>query len=178
MNVESVEQLIEEFESADPAKRVSILKRIQIPKSEFEDFASWDSEDYTRNCIYRNDDFELLLLCWEIGVETPIHGHAGQDCWVFQVSGEVTETRYEKDITNKLITTNNMKLKEGKLAYMHDRMGFHRISNTGEERAMTLHVYASPIDRCSIFDPELKQFIMKEMTYDTIDGKEVRITGS
>ncbi len=178
MNITSLEQLIKEFDDAEPSKRVSILKRIDIPIASFEDFSSWEQDDYTRNCIYRNDDFELILLCWDVDTKTPIHGHAGQDCWVYQVSGEVKELRYDKSINGSLRVTNNMKFKEGMLAYMHDRMGFHSIENIGSSRAMTLHIYASPIDRCRIYEPEKGLFVMKELEYDTIEGNAIKHTGS
>ena len=35
---------------------------------------------------------------------------------------------------------------------MHDKKGFHKVGNPGEELAVTLHVYSPPFDRCSIFN--------------------------
>ena len=36
---------------------------------------------YTRNRIFRNNDFEIILLCWLPNQMAPIHGHEGEKCW-------------------------------------------------------------------------------------------------
>ena len=50
----------------------------------------------------------------------------------------------------------------------HDKMGFHSIQNDSENRAMTFHIYASPIDSCKIYNNETECFESKEMPYDHI----------
>ena len=175
--ITTIEQLIESFDDADPSEQVSVLKSIEIPTSEFEHYATWNEDGYTRNCIARKDDFEFILLCWSEGAATPIHGHAGQDCWVYQVAGEVRERRYkEADYGFELV--NEAVLNPGRITYMHDRMGYHTIENISNSGAMTLHVYANPIDRCKVYNEETSEFEIKEMEYDSIDGELVRKTGS
>lgn len=176
--ISTIEQLIESFDDADPSKRASVLKKIEIPTEEFEEYATWTEGGYTRNCIGRTDDFELILLCWDVDAGTPIHGHGGQDCWVYQVAGTVKEKRYTESISGGLKVTNELSLKAGKLAYMHDRMGYHTIENISGQRAMTLHVYANPIDRCKVYNDKTQRFEIREMEYDTIDGMEITKTAS
>lgn len=173
----TIEQLIESFDASEPSEQIKVLKRIDIPKSAFEEYMSWTEGGYTRNCVVRRDGFEFILLCWDKDAETPIHDHAGQNCWVYQVDGTVRERRYEEaDFGFKL--TNEAVLSEGKISYMHDRMGYHTLENISGRTAMTLHVYANPIDRCKVYDEEKSQFEVREMQYDTIEGEEVRQTGS
>ena len=175
--ITTIDQLIESFDDAEPSEQVSVLKRIAIPKSDFEEYATWEKGGYTRNCIARKDGFEFILLCWDAGVATPIHGHGGEDCWVYQVAGSVRERRYvESEFGFK--TTNEAILEEGKITYMHDSMGYHTIENIFEQGAMTLHVYASPIDRCKVYNEEKGAFEVAEMEYDTIEGEVVKKTGS
>ena len=176
--ISTIEQLIESFDDVDPSGRVKVLKRIEIPVSEFEDYATWCEGGYTRNCVGRKDDFEFILLCWDKDAKTPIHGHGGQDCWVYQVDGTVTEKRFTETINGGLSVTNEMKIHEGGLTYMHDRMGYHSIENVSGRRAMTLHIYANPIDRCKVYNEDIQKFEIVELEYDTIDGMEIAQTGS
>jgi len=170
MQIVTIEQLIENLNDADPYEQAGILKQVEIPKAEFESYTSWQTDDYTRNCVHRNDDYELILLCWEIGAKTPIHDHAGEDCWVYQVSGTVKELRYIQNNLGKMEESNSAELTEQKLTYMHDRMGFHSIENISDERAMTLHIYASPISQCNVFNENSELLEKADLVYDTLDG--------
>lgn len=175
--IKTIEELINEFDNADFAEQKSVLKRIDIPVEEFQEYASWEDGSYTRNCIARKDGFEFILLCWAKDVGSSIHGHDGQHCWVYQVCGTVNEKRF--DFTNGAFEeTNNVNLDKGAITYMHDRMGYHSIQNVSGKGAMTLHVYANPIDRCKVYNEEIGKFETVEMEYDTIDAEPVRHTGS
>ncbi|MAT90283.1 MAG: hypothetical protein CMC35_06280 [Flavobacteriaceae bacterium] len=164
--ITTIEQLVECFEEAAPSEQVHILKRAQIPLSEFEAYASWESANYTRNCIARRDQFEFILLCWEKGVKTGIHDHAGQNCWVCQLQGTLSEVRFE-DINGSLKPCYEGSLEPGSMSYMDDSMGYHLLENASEERAMTLHVYVNPIDSCQVYNEETASFETSEMEYHT-----------
>ena len=163
--IKTIEDLIIEFDKATSSERVGVLKRIEIPKKEFEKFANWEKGKYKRNCIVRRDKFEFILLCWDIGASTPIHDHAGQDCWMYHVDGEICEKRYkESKIGFQVIS--EASYSSGKLTYMHDRMGFHNLENNSKNKTMTLHIYANPIDRCNVFNENSGTFEYKKMIYD------------
>src|SRR5689334_11844109 len=38
--------------------------------------------NYTRNLIFKNDVFECMTICWEIGQFSRIHNHRDQNCWM------------------------------------------------------------------------------------------------
>lgn len=175
--IKTIEELIEQFDKADFSAQKSALKRINIPTAEFEEYATWEDGSYTRNCIARKDGFEFILLCWAKDAGSPIHGHDGQHCWVYQVCGTVNEKRFDYN-NGVFIETNNANLGEGDITYMHDRMGYHSIQNITNSGAMTLHIYANPIDRCEVYNEEKGMFEIVEMEYDTIDAEPIRQTGS
>lgn len=177
VSITTIEQLITSFDDAEPSEQVGILKRIDIPLSDFAQYATWSENGYTRNCIARRDRFEFILLCWNPGSVTPIHGHDGQNCWVYQVEGSIREKRFQQ-LNDTFELTNDMILDAGKLCYMHDRMGYHSLSNETQQQSMTLHIYANPIDRCEVFNEERNCFESIEMQYDSIEGNMVRPTGS
>lgn len=168
----TVDQLAEILDDIDPLQHAKTMKQIHIEADELAHYATWVEEGYTRNCLARTDKYELILLCWDIGAQAPIHSHGGEDCWVYQIQGTVEEVRFEER-EEELIEKNRMVLTPGKLTYMNDQMGYHSIGNISNQRAMTLHVYASPIDICKVYNDQKDCFEMKEMSYHTFKGVEV-----
>lgn len=166
--INTIESLADALDKAEHSERAKVISRLDLNPDAFEEYATWSDEGYTRNCVARTDEYELLLLCWDKEAETPIHGHGGQDCWVYQIEGTVEEIRVKQDEEGNLEETHRMELAPGKVSYMHDRMGFHKIRNPFNQRAMTLHIYAKPIDACRVFDPKNQEFKIKEMEYDTV----------
>jgi cysteine dioxygenase len=163
LTVEQLGEILDEIEAHEHAK---IMRRIKISPASLSSYASWSENDYTRNCLLRTNKYEILLLCWDPGSVTPIHDHGGEDCWVYQVQGSLVEKRF-KEVSGQIKETNRMQLKPGNLTYMHDRMGYHTIENNSDHRAMSLHIYASPIDSCNVYNENKDCFETKNMSYDS-----------
>ena len=166
--INSIDVLIKTLNTISKKNIANCFKNIEIPLEDFEKYSSWKNDGYTRNCLSRNDNFELILICWPSGISSPIHGHDNQECWAYMIDGALEEKRYSAEDTKKLVKTNHMYLTPGQLTYMDDKMGFHIIENNSSKRAMTLHLYMNPIDKCKVFNESEKQFETKEMTYDTV----------
>lgn len=166
--IQSIEALTDILDQSEKSERPTIMKNLKIDGEEIQKFSTWSKEGYTRNCLARTEAYEIILLCWDKASETPIHGHGGQDCWVYQVQGDVEELRYERNKAGDLKETQKLELSEGGLSYMNDDMGYHLIRNAGDTRAMTLHIYAAPIDACEVFDEQKEQFEVTEMEYDSV----------
>ena len=167
--ITTVDQLAETLDSIEPEEHKEVMKSIKLSVQELEPFASWTKGGYTRNCLARTEKYELILLCWDVDAQTPIHGHGGENCWVYQVQGKVEEVRLVQSASG-LIEINRLALSPGKLTYMNDGMGYHTITNNSGHRAMTLHIYASPIDACKVFNEKKDCFELKEMSYHTYKG--------
>lgn len=165
--ITTVEQLIESFQDAEPYEQGLILNNIDIPTSEFLQFTNWTDGCYTRNCLARTEEFEFILLCWDGNCQTKIHDHDGQDCWVYQVDGKLREVRYEGSEDNLKVYSDET-LNEGEVSYMNDQMGYHRIENPSDTKAMTLHIYANPIERCKVYNEDTSRFEIATMVYDSV----------
>ena len=103
---------------------------------------------YYSNLIERNDSTLLKNIVWNPQAETPVHGHNCQGCWVLCLQGQLTEEvmsgKEGEPSTFKTLTP-------GAVTYMHDSIGFHRISNeTPSTPAVTLHCYHPPYDETSV----------------------------
>jgi len=166
-SIETIQSLISALDAAERNERAKVISRLDLKPEALADYATWSKEEYTRNCIARTEKYELILLCWDQAAETPIHDHGGQECWVCQIEGTVKEERI-KQVGEELITTETLLLTPGRVTYMNDSLGFHTIINPSKQRAMTLHVYAKPIDACKVFNTKKEVFKVKEMEYDTI----------
>lgn len=165
--INNLDDLIEALPDCSGSDYVRIAKNMSIPRTDFLPYQNFDKSHYTRNCISRTDDYELLLLCWEPGQETPIHCHFGEECWVYNVKGNILEERFELE-GEELITVDKSMFLPKSLSYMNDEMGYHLLKNVSGERAMTLHLYMNPIDRCTVYDDQKEDFVLKELEYDTM----------
>lgn len=168
-HINSVEQLTHSLINIELRNFPQVIRKAQLSLKELNTSATWKPNDYTRNCLTRNERFEIILLCWDIGAKTPIHDHGGKDCWVYQVKGCIEEVRYIRT-RDQLIESNRIKIQPSGLTYMNDKMGFHSIQNTSDQRAMSLHIYASPIDSCRVFNKETALFEKKDMSYNSYNG--------
>ena len=65
------------------------LKSHQVDEETLEPYLFFSPKHYTRNLIFKNDLFELMTLCWEVGQASNIHNHWGQNCWMAVPSGKL-----------------------------------------------------------------------------------------
>ena len=175
--VTNIKFLISLLESSSIKLYPEILKSIQFDNGELEAYQTWESNSYTRNCLASNEKFELILLCWDSYSSTPIHNHGGEECWVYQLQGSLKEKRFDSsEHVSDLKLVQELELSPGKLTYMNDGLGYHSIENNSDIRALTLHVYASPIKVCQVLNLENQEFEDKSLSYDTIHDKSLVVT--
>jgi len=164
---ENIQELIQLLSESSKAHYNSILNRFDFNTVDFSDFESWSSQKYTRNCLYKDVQFELLLLCWEEGQETSIHDHDGEDCWVYLLEGKMEEVFYSLDNTEGLIEERSQYIKPHELSFINDRVGFHKLRNASKGQSVSLHLYAKPIEQCNFYCERSEQFIERKLNYDT-----------
>lgn len=172
--IESIEKLLEVLPTCKANEFVHLAQRLKIPKEQFDAYATWSNAKYTRNCIDRTDQYELLLLCWEKGLKTPIHCHGGEECWVFMIDGKIKEIRVAEDNQGNLVEKSAEIMEKGGISYMNDSMGYHSLYNLADGRSMSLHLYMNPIDRCRVYCEESQSFDFKDLCYDTFRGRPVK----
>ena len=90
-----VDALRDEFRTHARGARVTeLLGEYARAHEDWRAFALTSSEHYTRNLVARDEHFELMILCWGPGHESPIHNHEGEDCWMAVLDGALEELRY------------------------------------------------------------------------------------
>lgn len=118
-----------------------------MSREEWGRYAFFDpSKPYTRNLVATDHQtYTLLLLCWNAGEESPIHDHPCDGCWLQVLEGHIQECRYSAD---DLTCIADVQVQKGDIAHMTDNLGYHKIGNPGTLPAVSLHIYAPPIQEC------------------------------
>lgn len=138
--------------ASDPEEVRLISGGILLDPEEFREYEFWDPDQYTRNSIMQSGSYELLLMCWESGQNTPIHNHGGEECWIYMLSGQLHEEIYTRDEKGRFHLSQTMSNDPGSISYMNDGLGWHRIQNKRTTRAVSLHLYSKPITSCQVYN--------------------------
>jgi len=160
-------QNVYEFLSAHPVDVDSISR-----------FFFWSDDCYTRNLIFKDDRFEMMAICWEKGQMSRVHDHADQKCWMTVPVGKLRGQNFaiaEMDkSTNfcRLVETDMFDLSDCLTAKVELEEPVHQILNLSEfnERAVSLHVYSKPFDRCLSYCRDTNTFKEVPLFYTSVDG--------
>jgi cysteine dioxygenase len=134
---------------------------------------------YTRNLIYRCPLFELMAICWDIGQTSRIHNHAGQNCWMAVALGKLEVQNYAIVAIDP--STGHCELKKANRYLMDSahpgvvqpEMPVHAVINPVrfKARAVTLHVYSRPYDRCLVYSLEGRSYKEVPLHFDSEYGR-------
>src|ERR1019366_5852622 len=58
------------------------LRENSVDPESLDPYLFWNAQHYTRNLIDKTDLYELLAICWEVGMGSSIHTKQGQNCWM------------------------------------------------------------------------------------------------
>ncbi len=151
--ITTIRDLVQELlRHRDPSAYASILARYAVPGHDLEPYYRWNTRHYTRTCIHRNDEFELLVICYEPGQRTSIHDFNSQTAWVHPVMGEVVEERFVLEQGGTLRTSSEVHLHPGDIDRFTNGTAIHRFTNRGPVRAVTLNLYAKPMSQWRVYD--------------------------
>lgn len=139
----------------------------------------WSRNFYTRNLIYKDDRFELMAICWEKGQVSRVHNHYDQKCWMTVPVGRLHGQNFRVvDIDEnsgfcKLEETDNFDLADCLAAKVELEEPIHQVLNLPEfdERAVSLHIYSKPYDKCLSYCRQTDTFKEVQLCYTSIDGK-------
>ncbi|MEP7074788.1 MAG: cysteine dioxygenase family protein [Acidobacteriota bacterium] len=157
-----------EFLAANPVDVDSITK-----------YFHWSSNFYTRNLIYKDERFELMAICWDKGQVSRVHNHWDQKCWMTVPVGKLQGQNFaveaidEKAGYCRLKETDDFSLSDCLAAKVELEQPIHQILNLSEfdERAVSIHIYSKPYDRCLSYCRDTDTFKEVQLFYTSIDGK-------
>lgn len=139
----------------------------------------WSPSFYTRNLIYKDERFEIMTICWDKGQASRVHNHWDQKCWMTVPVGRLRGQNFAIEHLDesrgycKLRETDSYELSDCAAAKVELEEPIHQILNLAEydERAVSLHIYSKPYDRCLSYCRDTDSFKEVTLCYTSIDGK-------
>jgi len=135
--------------------------------------------NYTRNLIFKNDVFECMTICWEIGQHSRIHNHRDQNCWMSAPIGRLRVQNYRVEHrdtaqgTCKIIPTDVYDLDAAHPACVNPMEPVHEVLNLAEfqKRAVSIHVYSKPFESCEVYSRDRGTYADVPLFYTSEYGK-------
>ena len=120
----------------------TLLRSFEIDLTEIQPFVRFSADQYTRNLVYGNDRFQILVLCWGPFHGSPVHAHGTSVCGVKVIAGAATESCYHTlndphPYTTRILAPNDVTVGEGP--------DVHKVTNNSMESLITLHIYSPPL---------------------------------
>jgi cysteine dioxygenase len=129
--------------SVDRLHRLAEEVRARIDGAALVALAPFDSIHYARRTLVMNESWEISLIGWLPGQETPAHDHLDSVGLTIVLAGSLEESRFALR-GGAAFETSRRTLETGACA-IEDLDTVHRMVNAGEDPAVSLHVYAPPL---------------------------------
>ncbi|MFC7644821.1 cysteine dioxygenase [Streptosporangium lutulentum] len=120
-----------------------LRERLPSPEILSERERAGDAAGYVGHTLYTEDAFSILAVVWLPGQETVIHDHIAW-CAFGVLQGVEYETLYRLDgdhLTEIGRTANQV----GHVSGFAPPGDIHRVRNTGDETAISLHIYGADL---------------------------------
>jgi cysteine dioxygenase len=158
-----------------PVKVAGTLRDVRIDERTLAPYLNWVPGRYTRNLVARDAAFELIAICWDADSRSAIHDHADSDCAFVLQAGAVRCENFQvawrdgrENGPAEVRFTGARTLQGGQIDMRSGHLSVHRVAADGGP-AITLHVYAKPIDQCMIY-AENGSYATSISRYDTVPG--------
>ena len=144
------------------------LNEYKLPDKELNDYLHFKDNKYARNLVYKDKDFEILIVCWHPEQIAPIHGHEGEKCWMRVELGSLNICNYKLESIDPLFLNIVNQIK-GDAGFLDGPAEIHSVENAFDEDAISLHVYTKPFSECDIYNLDTGKIDRVELAYDSID---------
>lgn len=164
---------------------LSVLRANPVDPESLVPYIFWDSQHYTRNLVHKTELYELLAICWDIGMKSSIHNHKDQNCWMAAPVGKLEVHNY-KVLKESLATqycdivpTDTVAITPANPVAVDPLNPVHDVRNLREwnQRAVSLHLYSRPFDSCVVYSCEQHTCGEIGLHYTSIHGKIIKKGG-
>lgn len=150
------------------------LRSSLMDPGELERYLHWARGRYTRNLAFKCADFELLVLCWDVGQAAPAHGHEGEKCWARVERGRLRFRNFRETFRDG----GRARLEplgpavDGGPGHVDGPAEIHSVENLAAHgaRAVSLHLYSRPYSECDLYDLERGTVARTRLRYDSVGG--------
>lgn len=193
-------QAPESAERLNAAIQAAFQRYVAQGHADWRELARFCDQHYVRHLVEESANCEMILICWKKGQASRIHNHAQSHCWLNVLSGGVEELRFTTGDSPveagptlaprlpgviaatspcpMLVSAGINKVGPGESAYINDSLGLHAVrcddgacgGPGAEEGAVSLHIYAPPIRRVKLYEPEADRVVVRAPGFRTIRG--------
>ena len=164
-----------------PRKVYDYIKTHPIEPQTLKPYLLFSRASYTRNLIFKNETFELLAICWEVGQASRIHNHRGQQCWMMVPMGKLKNQNYRvvardaKAMSCRLQPSTESLITPTSPLEVDQREPVHQVLNLAEwnERAVSLHIYSRPFNTCEVYLLDKGTYCDVPLHYTSEYGQQV-----
>lgn len=182
-----------ESEPITSQRVLELCSERRLAPSSLERYSHFKDGGYTRNLIFRDQMFEVMLLCWSPHQRTPIHSHNGQLGWMTVERGSLAVIDYKWLGCNAAENQNvvgldclagatELELERqrvhecdagGPVATVDKSQTIHQVVTRGSGPAVSLHIYSRPIDSCVAYDLKRGTCYRRQLSYHSRFGEVV-----
>jgi cysteine dioxygenase len=163
-----------------PRKVYDYIKRHPVESQSLRPYLLFSRASYTRNLIFKNEMFELLAICWEVGQASRVHNHRDQQCWMMVPMGKLKNQNYRvvardaKTMSCRLEPSREFLITPDSPAEVDQNEPVHQVLNLAEwnERAVSLHIYSRPFNTCEVYYLDQGTYCDVPLHYTSEYGKQ------
>lgn len=152
-----------------PTEMGGIIERLTVSAEELAAHALFSEKRYARNLVHKTQQFEIMIMCWKAGQRSSIHDHAGSLGGLKILSGELTESLFEKAPNGMIKSLSSVDYPAGAMRVEETSL-IHQISNLQSQNrpAISVHVYVPPLVRMNVYsleDPSVKNILPQYFSF-------------
>jgi cysteine dioxygenase len=132
----------------EPAALVDLARRLKLAPEGWLALAphvAFDARQYRRVRLFRNDQWEALLLCWLPGQGTTLHDHGGSVGVSLVLSGALREKRHVSQGEGQPLALRADDVASAGSVAVELVETIHEMTAVGPGPAISLHLYSPPL---------------------------------
>ena len=140
-----------------------ILNRLVITNADFQPYSLFSDKRDARNLVFKDREFEIMIMCWNSGQRSSIHDHAGSLGGLKVLQGELTECLFSRAANGMIKSLSSADYAVG-TTRVEETSLIHQISNLQAEsgKAISVHIYVPPLVRMNVYsleDPAVRNIL-------------------
>ncbi len=113
--------------------------------------ARFSDRSHVRTRLHRGQGWEALVVGWLPGQGTPPHGHGDSHGLTCVLEGALTEVVYRLAPGGQVMHAERHLHRAGGV-FVEQPHTIHHVEHAGRSRAVSLHLYAPPLERMEIYE--------------------------
>ena len=103
--------------------------------------------EFQKNLVHRDLDFEIFLINWPIDYQSKIHNHSENGCLLKVLKGNLLENIYHPNLE----LLDSKKRYTHQISYLDDSIGYHNVQNIDTTNSVSMHIYSPPYHSTQYF---------------------------